>query len=80
MVSGFVGLKFCQKGYSLRPTLVWESGLKRRGTNTSSIFGLLFGPELLINARTFTLRILINARTLAPRVANGLPKFVLSFF
>ncbi len=40
-----------------------------------SILGLLFGPQLLINARTLT-RILINAGTSAPRVANWVPKFL----
>ncbi len=36
----------------------------------ASIFGLLFGPKLLINAK-----ILINAETSDPRVANWPPKF-----
>jgi hypothetical protein len=38
---------------------------------TLSILGLLFGPKLLINART----LIINDETVAPRVANWLPKF-----
>jgi len=42
---------------------------------TLSFVGLLFGPKLVINARTLTFRILTNAGTLAPRVANWLPKF-----
>jgi hypothetical protein len=42
---------------------------------TLSFLSLLFGPKLVITARTLTVRILTNAGTLAPRVANWLPKF-----
>jgi hypothetical protein len=61
--------------HKVRPALHWESQSWKSLGLSLSIFGLLFCPKLLINARILmSLTILVNAGTLASRVANWLPK------
>jgi hypothetical protein len=56
-------------------TLHLESRLKKLGP-TLSIFGLLFGTEVINKCENIDVRILINARTLAPQgLQIGFPKF-----
>jgi hypothetical protein len=58
-----------QNFQNLKITLTRSQNRNNLGL-TLSICGLLFGPKLLINARTFDVGILINAETLALRFAN----------